>query len=140
MEKKHYSDKKHLNIYKACHQENTTKIKNFEKEVFQLKKKVLENENLIARLKEDQQDFEVKLTREKSMKEYQKFQNEILEKQINSLAESIQKNEIYIDKLLKEKKEILSNKIMDYLNTNYEFHDINLSDYFNQSINFYEVF
>ena len=131
---------KEINSLKLSGEESRLKTQRQERENLQCKRELLELEKIIAGLKEEKQEFDIKINREQSKNDYLKFQNEILEKQTFALADAAAKSETKINKLLQEKKEIVNQKITDYLKTNLDFHDIKLNDYFNQLGNWnYEV-
>ena len=108
----------------------------YDRDILELKKDLLSSEKKLTALKEEKQQFDQKLNKQIAMNEYANFQNEILQKQISGLAEAIDKAESMMAQLLKEKKEIVDAKILDYLQGNLEFKDIKLFEYFAKSTNF----
>ena len=80
--------------------------------------------------------MEIRFSKEISQNDYNKFQIEILQKQVNSLMDSICKSEEQMILLLKEKKDIIDHRFEDYLRKKLEFTEIKLADYFKESINF----
>ena len=139
-EKRLMIKEKEINSLKISKEENIKKIRKQDKQILQLKRDLLDAEKSSSDLKEERREFDVKINRESSKNQYLVFQNEILEKQISVLAETVAKQEVNINKLIQEKKEIINSKITDYLKTNLEFHDIRLNDHFNQNFNWnYEV-
>ena len=106
------------------------KIKSLEKEILLIKNKFQDKEENISSLKEKQFNFEMKINNEINEKEYLKYQNEILEKQINYLAEALRKLDNNYKKVLEEKEDFLNKKFNQFLKDYLEFNNIRISDYY----------
>ncbi|EGR30362.1 kinesin motor domain protein [Ichthyophthirius multifiliis] len=141
--------------YKQYYHEKVMQCRNQERELMEKKKELLESESKLAQVKEEKNQLEFKFTKQITKNDYNKFEIEILQKQVQSLIDSICKQENTIGTLMKDKqqlckkqtnkqnifiykkpKKIEQSKIDDYLTQKLNFTEIHFSEYFKNSINF----
>ncbi|KAL4488453.1 hypothetical protein ABPG72_013021 [Tetrahymena utriculariae] len=126
-----------LNLdYKLAYQEKVSQCRNLEKEIMELKKIQLETERSLADVREEKHKLEYNHSQQITKNDYNKFEIEILHKQIQSLVDNICKQENSIGVLMKEKQEISQKKVEEFLKDKLNFSEIHFSEYFKNSINF----
>ena len=143
LEKKLTNKEKDIKSFKMVNSEQSIKIKGLEAQILTLKKNLLVSEKEISLYKEETQKFDMKIEREKSLNQSMLFKCEIYEKQLNSLINSLAKSDSNYEKLLLEKKSIMNNKIIEFLNKNNatDFCDYNVNQYyFNNDYNLEVIF
>ncbi|KAL4443117.1 hypothetical protein ABPG74_002184 [Tetrahymena malaccensis] len=126
-----------LNLdYKLAYQEKVSQCRNLEKEIMELKKIQLETERSLADVREEKHKLEYNHSQQITKNDYNRFEIEILHKQIQSLVDNICKQENSIGVLMKEKQEISQKKVEEFLKDKLNFSEIHFSEYFKNSINF----
>lgn len=99
-----FNGKSNANIeYKSAYLEKVAQCRNLEKEVMELKRGHLETERRLADAQELKHIAELNHTQQVTKNNYNKFESEIMRKQIQSLVDSLCKSENTIGLLMKEK-------------------------------------
>jgi len=79
-----------------------------------LKRQLLETERKVADSREEKHKLEYNHTQQITKNDYNKFEIEILQKQVQSLVDSICKSENTIGSLMKEKQEICKDNMIQF--------------------------
>ncbi|EGR28519.1 kinesin motor domain protein, partial [Ichthyophthirius multifiliis] len=125
-----------INNQKQNIQELEDKNKQLKIEILSLKKNNINIQNQLNEIMSEKNMIQVQYSKEISKNSFNKFQLEILQKQIQKLIEQICKLEKQNTEFLNEKKQIYEKKIDDLLKNKLTFAEIKLGDYFKNNFNF----